>query len=66
LLTVLFDRFSPQMDSKLWTDFLRLRCAVINSSTMPADALSADALLDPARAFVRIRVMRTHLAPLST
>jgi hypothetical protein len=44
LLTVLFDRFSPQTAFKLWTDFLKLRCAVINLPTMPADALPADAL----------------------
>jgi hypothetical protein len=46
---VLRDGFLPQTVFKLWTDFLKLRCAVIKLSTMPADALPADALLSPAR-----------------
>jgi hypothetical protein len=45
---VLCDGFLPQTVFKLWTDFLKLCCAVINLPTMSADALPADALLSPA------------------
>jgi hypothetical protein len=48
-LAVSLDGFLPQTLFKLWTDFLKLSCAVIKLPTMPADALSADALSSPAR-----------------